>query len=123
MLDQPALAEGHSYFAVGGVSVSPDNNLLVYGVDTVSRRQYTLFVKDLRTGELFEDRIPETTGGATWANDNKIALLHQEGPHDPALLPDLQHVLGTVSKDGFAFEEKDETFSCGIGKSKTGSTS
>ena len=120
MLDQPALAEGHSYFAVGGRSVSPDNNLLVYGVDTVSRRQYTLFVKDLRTGELFEDRIPETTGGATWANDNKTLFYTKKDPMTLRSFQIYKHVLGTpVSEDVLVFEEKDETFSCGIGKSKS----
>ena len=120
MLDQPALAEGHSYFAVGGRSVSPDNNLLIYGVDTVSRRQYTLYVKDLRTGELFEDRIPETTGGATWANDNKTLFYTKKDPMTLRSFQVYKHVLGTdVSEDVLVFEEKDETFSCGIGKTKS----
>jgi oligopeptidase B len=60
--------------------VSPDNNLLVYGVDTISRRQYTLYIKDLATGEVFADRIPETTGGATWANDNKTLFYTKKDP-------------------------------------------
>jgi oligopeptidase B len=120
MLDQPAMAEGHSYFAVGGRSVSPDNNLLVYGVDTVSRRQYTLYVKDLSTGEIFEDRIPETTGGATWANDNKTLFYTKKDPVTLRSFQIYKHVLGTdVSEDVLVFEEKDETFSCGIGKSKS----
>ena len=124
MLDQPAMAEGHSYFAVGGRSVSPDNNLLVYGVDTVSRRQYTLYVKDLRTGEVFADRIPETTGGATWANDNKTLFYTKKDPVTLRSFQIYKHVLGTdVSEDVLVFEEKDETFSCGIGKSKARPTS
>jgi oligopeptidase B len=52
MLDVNAMAEGYSYYAVGGTSVSPDNRLLVFGVDTVSRREYTLYVKDLATGAI-----------------------------------------------------------------------
>jgi len=120
MLDQPAMAEGHTYFAVGGRSVSPDNNLLVYGVDTVSRRQYTLYVKDLRTGEIFEDRIPETTGGATWANDNKTLFYTKKDPVTLRSFQIYKHVLGTdVSEDVLVFEEKDETFSCGVGKTKS----
>ena len=111
MLDQPALAEGHSYFAVGGRSVSPDNNLLIYGVDTVSRRQYTLYVKDLSTGEIFEDRIPETTGGATWANDNKTLFYTKKDPVTLRSFQIYKHVLGTdVSEDVLVFEEKDETY-------------
>ncbi|NNK81135.1 MAG: oligopeptidase B, partial [Flavobacteriales bacterium] len=71
MLNGPELAKEHAYFAIGGRSVSEDNKLLVYGVDTVSRRQYTLYVKNLETGETLSDKIENTTGGATWANDNK----------------------------------------------------
>jgi oligopeptidase B len=120
MLDQPAMAEGHNYFAIGGRSVSPDNNLLVYGVDTISRRQYTLYIKDLATGEEFADRIPETTGGATWANDNKTLFYTKKDPLTLRSSQVYRHVLGTdVSEDVLVYEEKDETFSCGIGKTKS----
>ena len=71
MFDQNVMAEGHDYFAMGGMRVSDDNNLVAFGVDTVSRRQYTVRFKDLSTGELLADEIPLTTGGATWAADNK----------------------------------------------------
>lgn len=120
MLDQPAMAEGHTYFAIGGRSVSPDNNLLVYGVDTISRRQYTLYIKDLATGEVFADRIPETTGGATWANDNKTLFYTKKDPLTLRSSQVYRHVLGTdVREDVLVYEEKDETFSCGIGKTKS----
>ena len=120
MLDQPAMAEGHNYFAIGGRSVSPDNKLLVYGVDTISRRQYTLYIKDLATGEVFADRIPETTGGATWANDNKTLFYTKKDPLTLRSSQVYRHVLGTdVSEDVLVYEEKDETFSCGIGKTKS----
>tara|TARA_B110000003_G_scaffold51688_2_gene50849 strand:- start:10456 stop:12651 length:2196 start_codon:yes stop_codon:yes gene_type:complete len=120
MLDQPSMAEGHNYFAIGGRSVSPDNNLLVYGVDTISRRQYTLYIKDLATGEEFADRIPETTGGATWANDNKTLFYTKKDPLTLRSSQVYRHVLGTdVSEDVLVYEEKDETFSCGIGKTKS----
>ena len=120
MLDQPSMAEGHNYFAIGGRSVSPDNNLLVYGVDTISRRQYTLYIKDLATGEVFADRIPETTGGATWANDNKTLFYSKKDPLTLRSSQVYRHVLGTdVSEDVLVYEEKDETFSCGIGKTKS----
>ena len=120
MLDQPSMAEGHNYFAIGGRSVSPDNNLLVYGVDTISRRQYTLYIKDLATGEVFADRIPETTGGATWANDNKTLFYTKKDPLTLRSSQVYRHVLGTdVSEDVLVYEEKDETFSCGIGKTKS----
>ena len=123
MLDQPAMAEGHNYFAIGGRSVSPDNKLLVYGVDTISRRQYTLYIKDLATGEVFTDRIPETTGGATWANDNKTLFYTKKDPLTLRSSQVYRHVLGTdVREDVLVYEEKDETFSCGIASYATVST-
>ena len=61
MLDVNLLAEGHEFTSVGGGAVSPDNNLLAYGVDHVSRRQYTIYVKDMNTGQLLPDEIANTT--------------------------------------------------------------
>ncbi|MFT4778936.1 MAG: oligopeptidase B [Flavobacteriales bacterium] len=120
MLNVNAMAEGYSYYAVGGKSVSPNNNLVAYGVDTVSRRQYTVYIKDLTTGELLMDVIPETTGGATWANDNKTLFYSKQDPQTLRSSMIYKHVLGTdASEDVLVFEEKDETFSCGIGKTKS----
>jgi oligopeptidase B len=120
LLDGPALAEGHSYFAIGGSSVSPDNNLLVYSVDTVSRRQYTIYFKDLVSGEMFEDMIPETTGGAVWANDNKTIFYTKQDPNTLRSYRVFKHVLGTdTADDVLVFEETDETFYVGVGKTKS----
>ena len=120
MLNGPELAKGHSYFSIGGSSVSPNNKLLVYGVDVVSRRQYTLYFKDLNTGELYEDVIPETTGGAVWANDNKTVFYTKKDPQTLRSFQVYKHVLGTpVSEDKLVFEETDETFFVGVGKSKS----
>ena len=71
MLDLPEMAKDFNYFALGDKSVSEDNNLLAYSIDVLSRRDYTIFLKDLTTGEILEDKIPNTTGSITWANDNK----------------------------------------------------
>ena len=71
MLNVNEMAEGYSYYSVGGAVVSPDNKLLAFGVDTVSRRKYTIYIKNLETGEIYPDEIPETTGNVAWANDNK----------------------------------------------------
>lgn len=120
MLNVNEMAEGYSYYSVGGRSVSPNNNLLAYGVDTVSRRQYTVYVKDLTTGEILSDEIPETSGGATWANDNKTLFYSKKDPVTLRSSMIYMHVLGTdASEDVLVFEEKDETFSCGIGKTKS----
>ena len=71
LLDVNVLAEKHTYYHVGGRSVSPDNRYLAYGEDTVSRRQYTLKVLDLETKTVLSESIPNTTGSAVWAKDNK----------------------------------------------------
>ena len=120
MLDVNAMAEGYSYYAVGGTSVSPDNRLLVFGVDTVSRREYTLYVKDLATGAIAEESIPVTEGGATWANDSKTFFYTKKDPVTLRSYRVYKHVLGTIaSADPLVYEESDETFSVGVGKTKS----
>lgn len=120
MLNQNEMAEGLSYFSVGGQSVSPDNKLLVYGVDTVSRRQYTLRVKNLESGKLLNDELVNTTGGATWANDNKTIFYTTKDPVTLRSSKIFKHVLGTDQKeDVMVFEETDETYSCFVYKTKS----
>ncbi|WP_073168186.1 S9 family peptidase [Tangfeifania diversioriginum] len=120
MLDVNKMAEGHEYFQLGGSSVSPDNKLLAFGVDTVSRRKYTVHFKNLETGEILEDAIPLTTGGAVWANDNKTVYYVLKD--DVTLRSEriMKHVLGTpVEEDEEVFYEDDETFSTFIYKTKS----
>ena len=93
MLNVNEMAEGYSYFAVGGRSVSTNNNLLAFSVDTVSRREYTLQFKDLTTGEILDDRIPNISGGYV-GQRQPHGILHQERPGYPALLPHLQARFG-----------------------------
>ena len=120
MLNVNELAEGYSYYALGGRSMSPDNKLLAFSQDTVSRREYTLRFKDLATGEYLADEIPQTTGGATWANDNKTVFYTKKDPVTLRSYRIFKHVLGTdASEDVLVFEEADETFSCGVGKTKS----
>jgi len=120
MLDGNKMAEGHSYFSIGGSSVSPDNKMLVYGVDTVSRRKYTLYFKNLVTGETFEETIPLTTGGASWANDNQTVFFTTKDEN--TLRSDRVHrykVGEPESREEVYFEE-DDTFYTGIYKSLSG---
>lgn len=120
ILNGPELGKGLAYFDIGGYQVSPDNKIICYGVDTVSRRNYTLYFKDLASGKVFDDRIENTVGYAVWANDNKTVFYTKR---DPQTLRDCyiyRHVLGTDSKsDVLVYEEKDETFSCDIYRSKS----
>jgi oligopeptidase B len=120
LIDGPVLAKGKDYWALGGYSVSEDNKLMCYGVDEVSRRIYTVFFKDLTTGQLLSDKLEGTSGAGTWAADNKTVFYTKK---DPATLRDNQiwrHVLGTPqSSDVLVFEEKDEEFSCFVYKTKS----
>lgn len=120
MLNGPEMGKNQSYFAIGDYTVSENNEILAYSVDYVSRRQYTIFLKNLKTGEVYEDKIENTNGGITWANDNKTIFYTKM---DPVTLRSNQiysHVIGTKSSaDKLVFEEKDETFSCFIYKTKS----
>ncbi len=120
MLDLNQMAEGHEYFQLGGSSVSPDNKLLAFSVDTVSRRKYTIRFKNLETGEIMDDVIPLTTGRIVWANDNKTVYYVLKD--DVTLRSErvMKHVLGSSSEeDEEVFYEEDETFSVFIYKTKS----
>jgi oligopeptidase B len=119
MLNANERAEGQSYYAASGMEVSPDNRLLAFGEDTVSRRKYTLRFKDMQTGKLLPDEIPNTSGGAVWAGDNKTVFYTMK---DPALrsFKIFSHILGTpVSQDKEVYHEDDETFSTFVYKTKS----
>lgn len=120
MLNINEMAEGHDYYQLGGSSVSTNNKILAYGVDTVSRRKYTIYFKNLETGEILEDAIPMTTGSAVWANDNKTVYYVLKD--DVTLRSEriMKHILGTpVEEDAEVFYEDDETFSAFVYKTKS----
>ncbi len=120
MLDVNLLAEGHDFTSVGGGAVSPDNNLMSYGVDHVSRRQYTIFVRNLNTGDMLPDEIINTTGESVWANDNRTLFYVKKDPETLRAATVMKHVLGTpVSEDRIVYDENDETFSVYLGKTKS----
>ena len=120
MLDLPKLAQGQKYFALGDWSISLDNRLMAYSTDLISRREYTIQVKNLITGELLDDKIENTAGGITWANDNKTIFYVKKDAETLRSHKIFKHVLGTdASEDELVFEEKDETFSCYVYKSKS----
>jgi len=121
LLDIDELAEGHSYYSARGFSVSPDNKMLAYGVDNISRRQYTIFIKNLETGELTSDAIPNTEGDPVWAADNQT--LFYTAKHPVTLLSEKiqKHSLGNdASKDLVVYEETDKSNYIGVDKSKSG---
>ena len=120
MLDVNIMAVGSSYYDVTGLSVSPDNKLLAYGVDNVSRRQYTLYVKNLETQEIYKETVANTDGSYVWAADNKTLFYDVKDEETLRTYLIKKHTLGTTSdKDVNVFEEKDVTFNCGVYKSKS----
>src|SRR5690606_28210225 len=118
LLDVDKMAKGFAYYAIGGYEVSPDNKLLAYGIDTVSRREYIIHIKNLETGEILQDRIPQTTGRATWAADNKTLFYTSKNPLTLLSEKIKRHVLGTsTEQDVVVYDEKDNTNYIGVGKS------
>ena len=116
ILNQPEMAKGANFFSIGGRQVSPDNRLLAYAEDKIGRRQYVLKVKDLTSGQTLSDEIPNAQPGFAWAGDNKTIFYIEKDPVTLLGKRVKAHVLGTpVSQDWLVYEEKDDTFSIGIG--------
>jgi oligopeptidase B len=117
MLDQPAMAKGHGFFAVGDWEVSPDNKLLAYAEDTVGRRQYVLKVKNLATGETLADVVENVEPNLVWADDNKTIFYIEKDPVTLLSKRVKAHVLGTpASADKLVYEEKDDSFYMRVGR-------
>ncbi len=120
LLDANELAEGHEYYRLGGLRVSPDNRLLAFSEDTAGRHLYSIRVKNLVTGELLPDMIPDTAGRSEWAADNETIFYVNKEPGTLREHQVVRHVLGSdVSSDEVVFEEKDEEFRCSLRKTKS----
>jgi oligopeptidase B len=120
LFDVNKMAEGFEYYHLGGLNISPNNELAAFATDTVSRRQYNIQIKNLKTGETYPEIIPNTTGGSVWANDNKTLFYTRKDPTTLRSEAIYKHVLGTdASKDTQVFFEKDDTFGTYVTKSKS----
>lgn len=118
ILDVNELAKGESFMALGGMSVSDDGNLLAYSIDNKGFRQYTLQVKDLRTGALLPERV-ERTGSIVWAADNKMLFYTVEDDEQKRQYQLFRHTLGTPhAQDVLVYEETDERFNIGAGRTR-----
>lgn len=117
LLNVNEMAEGHEYYQAGGLSVSPDNKTLSYGVDTVSRRIYTIHFKNLETGEETGVPIENTTGRAVWANDNKT-VFYSTKDETLRAYKIFRHRMG-VEGDVEVFHEDDPTFGTYVYNSKS----
>lgn len=120
MFDCNEMAKGHSYFNLSGINVSEDNKYAAFGLDLVSRRQYTIQIKNLETGEILPVKIENTTGGSTWASDNKTLFYTRKDPQTLRSDKVYRHTLGTdIAKDALVFHEKDDTFYTFVYKEKS----
>ena len=120
LFDCNEMAKGQNYFNLRGINVSPDNTKVAYGVDLKSRRQYTLHVKDLQTGEILKTKIENTTGGSVWAADNAHLFYTYQNPETLRSETIFRHNIETPNKrDKQIYHEEDETFSVYVGSSKS----
>ena len=111
LLDVNELAKELSYCQVSGLSISPDNTKLAYGIDTLSRRIYTIKVKDLLTGQILEDEITGVSSYAAWAADSKTFFYTSKDEETLRTDQIYRHKVGqSQTDDVLVFEEKDETF-------------
>ena len=119
LLNANVMSEGHEYFSIGDYEVSTNNNLIAYSVDTLSRRIYTINIKNLKTGEMLADKLEGTSGQVVWANDNQHLFYVKKDPQTLLGYQVYRHKLGSQqSEDVLMYEETDPTFYTFIGKSK-----
>jgi oligopeptidase B len=117
LLDQNEMAKGYKYFAIGAFEPSDDGNMLAFSTDTTGYRQYTLQVKDLRTGKILPDKIERVTS-TEWTPDGKYLFYGLEDPVSKRDDKVFRHVVGTTGPDTLVFEEKDVLFGTNIGRSR-----
>jgi len=120
LFDCNEMAKGHDYFRLVGINISPDNTKAIVGIDTVSRRQYVLKVKDLISGEIFDTSIENTTGSSVWANDNTHFFFTKKNPTTLRSEAIYRHSMNDLlAESEVVFEEKDETYSTFVSGSKS----
>jgi oligopeptidase B len=118
LLDVNELAKGQTFMSLGAYNVSDDGNLLAYSTDNTGYRQFTLAVKDLRSGKLLIDHA-ERVDSMAWANDNKTIFYTVEDAGSKRPYQLYRHTVGTTGPDSLLYEEKDERFEVGTGKTRS----
>ncbi len=120
MFDCNEMAKGKAYFKLSGLNVSEDNKLVSFATDETGRRIYTLQVKNLETGEILADKIPNVNGESVWANDNKTLFYSTKDKKTLRSDKIHKHILGTdAKKDELVYYEKDDTFTVYVAKTKS----
>lgn len=120
LLDGNELAQGHAFFSIGAVDVSDDGRWLAYTVDYTGFRQYTLFIKDLETGELLPGSVGRA-GSVTWATDNFHLFYTVEDEEQKRQFQLWRHMRGTpYAADVLVYQDDDERFNIGVGRTRDG---
>ncbi len=117
LFDVNEMAKDHDYYQLGGMRISPDNQKVAFAVDTVSRRIYTIYVKDLESGEILPYKMEGTTGNCSWAADNQTLFFSKRDPQTLRSNQIFRYKLGGEDPT-LVFEETDETFVCSVGKTR-----
>jgi oligopeptidase B len=118
VLDLNELGKGQAFISLGAYEVSDDGNLLSYTTDNTGFRQYTLSIKDLRTGKNLSEHA-ERVGSVAWANDNKTIFYTVEDPVTKRQYQLYRHTLSSTSPDDLIYDEKDERFETYVGKTRS----
>ncbi len=120
LFDQNAMADGKGYFSIGDWQVSPDNNLIAWAEDSIGRRQYQLFVKELPTGKQFIDVVDNIEANIVWADDNKTLFYIEKDPVTLLSKRVKTHVLGKAAEtDALVYEEPDDSFYMGLSRTRS----
>ena len=118
IFDCNEMAEGHQYFRLTGITISPDNTKAAFSIDTISRRLYTTKVKNLITGKYLSTSIKNTTGGVVWARDNKTLFYTKKDTETLRSQKIFKHNI-ISNQSELVYEEKDDTFSVYVMDSKS----
>jgi oligopeptidase B len=118
LLDINELAKGQTFMSLGAFDVSDDGNLLAYTTDNTGFRQFTLAVKDLRSGKVLADQA-ERVGSVAWANDNKTIFYTIEDETTKRQYRTYRHTVGTAGNDTLVYDEKDERFNVFVAKTRS----
>ena len=120
LIDVNKMSQGHEYFRIGCIDISPNNIIMAYSVDTISRRLYTVHFKNLETGEKNTHTISNTSGGVSWANDNMTLFYNQKNTKTLRTEKVMRHSFNQNQKDEEVYFEKDDEFNLYSYKSKSG---
>lgn len=120
LFDCNKMAEGTAYFQLAGINVSPDNTKVAFGLDLISRRQYKIYIKDLKTNQILDTELENTTGGSVWDASGRYLFYTHKDPETLRTELIYRHDMQAPKADDvLVFHEKDSTFSVGIGLSKS----